>query len=114
MNHENQAGNATPGRILGSLDKRADEAKPYRTASEAMAKREKTWDECGIEEKVERIRQQLRMFRDAVQYTARTASEARDIAVNHQHNHATGEVLQGVRRHGGAMEGSGSGFDPLR
>lgn len=96
---------------------RAETPQGYRTAGEAMTKqaqREKTWDECGIEEKVERIRQQLRMFRDAVQYTARTASEAKELAVSHQHNQATGAVLQEVRRHGGAVEGAGSGFDPLR
>jgi hypothetical protein len=93
----------------------ADSPRRISGANESMAKREKTWDECGIEEKVERIRHQLRQLRDMSQYVARTASEAKEIAVSHQHNHATGEVLRPVQRHGGAEAGSDSrSFDPLR
>ncbi len=78
-----------------------------------MAKREKTWDECGIEEKVERLRQQLRNHRDMSGHTYRRASEAHDLAQNHQHS-PTGEVLKPARERGGAEQAGGSGYDPLR
>lgn len=82
-------------------------------SNKAMAKRDKTWDECGIEEKVERLRMMLMRTRESAQYAAKNASAANDLAERHQHNHATGEVLRPVQRHGGAMEG-GSSYDPLR
>ncbi len=79
-----------------------------------MASRERTWDECGIEEKVERVRSQIMMYRDMLQYASRTASEAKDLAGRHEHN-ATGEVLQPVQRQGGGYaESIGRSFDPLR
>jgi hypothetical protein len=78
------------------------------------ASREKTWDECGIEQKVERVRSQLLMYRDLLQYASRTAGEAKELAGRHEHN-AVGEVLQPVQRHGGGQaEVGGRGFDPLR
>lgn len=85
-------------------------------AGNALGRIDKTWDECGIEEKVERIRQQLRAHRDVTEYAARSASQALDLSRNHQHG-ATGEVLKPVNGHGGGSQTGlvgGSGFDPLR
>lgn len=79
----------------------------------ATAAREKTWDECGIEEKVERLRISLIRARETAQYATRNAVEARDLAERHQHNPTTGEVLRSAQRHGG-VESAGSSYDPLR
>lgn len=96
--------NETSDRVAGS-----NKAHPL----EAMAKRERLWEECGIEEKVERLRMALMRARETAQYAAKNASAANELAERHQHNPATGEVLRPAQRHGGA-ESSGSGYDPLR
>jgi len=86
-----------------------------QAGTQTGAMRELTWDECGIEEKVERLRREFRMARDIQEYTARTAGDAAEIARDHSHGDH-GQVLTPVRRHGGHAElaGSGRGFDPLR
>ncbi len=75
--------------------------------------REKTWDECGIEEKVERLRRAMRDQKHMVDASWRTASAANDLARQHQHNPSTGAVLAEVNRHGGGAEAMGRSFDPL-
>lgn len=96
--NQNQAGSA-----LGRIDKTAI----------VDAKREKTWDECGIEEKVERIRRELLGVRDMGHSAYRNANEARELAARHQHS-ASGEVLRSAERSGGMVGAEGRGFDPLR
>ena len=82
---------------------------------EVAAKREKTWDECSQEEKVERLRKELRQIRDLSNHAYRHANDARNLAGSHHHSSTTGEVLQPVNRHGGmASEVSARRYDPLR
>ncbi len=52
---------------------------------ETRAQREKRWDECGIEEKVERLRMVLRAVNERSSHAQRTAVEAHDIARRHEH-----------------------------
>ena len=84
------------------------------TPMAGRASREKTWDECPIEEKLERLRRELRDQRETFQYVARTATQAQSTAERHQHNQNTGEVLTSPRQGSGGMMGDGRGFDPLR
>ena len=79
------------------------------------ASREKTWDECGIEEKVERLRRAMRDQKHMVDAAWRTANEAHNLAHGHQHNNVTGEVLKSAGGHGGmaGAEAMGRSFDPL-
>jgi hypothetical protein len=78
-------------------------------------KREKTWDECGIEEKVERVRRAMRDQRYMVDSTFRLVSAASETVHAHQHNNVTGEVLKPANRYDGLAgpEGSARSFDPL-
>lgn len=63
-----------------------------------MASREKTWDECGIEEKVERLRRELRSQGFGLQRAQRDAANFRE----HEHN-VHGEIVIPLRsKHGGA------------
>lgn len=78
-----------------------------------MPSREKTWDECGIEDKVERLRRVMREQKHMLDAAWRTASAASDLARQHQHNPSTGAVLSEVNRHGGGAEAMGRSFDPL-
>lgn len=92
--------------------------RPLRTlAGEKLAdraERAKHWDECGIEEKVERIRRELLNQRDVARHALRQANEAHSTAHEHQHG-SHGEVLKPVNRgYGLQAEGCASGFDPLR
>lgn len=77
------------------------------------ASREKSWDECGIEEKVERLRRVMQQQQHMVRSAWNTASAAQELARQHQHNNMTGEVLSAVNRHGSAGEAMGRSFDPL-
>ena len=77
------------------------------------ASREKTWDECGIEEKVERLHRAMRDQKHMVEVAYRTASTASDLAHGHQHNPATGEVLKPANDRRGGAEVMGRSFDPL-
>ena len=79
----------------------------------AKASRSKTWDECSIEEKLERLRNEQRQSREALQYVAKTAVETQTVAERHQHN-ANGEVLVTPRSGHSGMVGGSSNFDPLR
>ena len=75
--------------------------------------REKTWDECGIEEKVERLRRVLQQQQHMVRAAWNTASAAENLARQHQHNSMTGAVLSEVNRNNIAGEAMGRSFDPL-
>ena len=77
------------------------------------AKREKTWDECGIEEKVERLRRVMRDQQHMIRAGWNTAHAANELARQHQHNSVTGEVLAAVNRGNMAGESIGRSFDPL-
>lgn len=83
--------------------------------SEVMAAREKRWDECGLEEKVERLRRQLMQQRNVAEAAYRTADEAKRVASEHQHGQY-GSVMVPV--YGGANlsrggQLGGSSIDPL-
>lgn len=80
---------------------------------ESAAKREKTWDECGIEERLERLRQQQRGTVRIQQDVIRNLRERVDMLERHQHN-SLGEVLVSVHagRHGSMDMDSGQ-RDPL-
>ncbi|TAK84320.1 MAG: hypothetical protein EPO20_14620 [Betaproteobacteria bacterium] len=52
---------------------------------ETRAQREKRWDECGIEEKVERLRVVLRAVGERSLQAQRVAVEAVDVARRHEH-----------------------------
>jgi hypothetical protein len=53
---------------------------------EAMAKREMRWDECGFEQKVERIRGALLEMEGVIEATHRRANEALAVAKVHGHD----------------------------
>ena len=76
----------------GYWDTRAVHESRVNEANVKMASREKTWDECGIEQKVERLRTALQQTRDLAKAGAETASNAMEIASGHQHG-ANGEAL---------------------
>lgn len=78
-----------------------------------MPSREKTWDECGIEDKVERLRRAMRNQKHLVEGAFQTAHGAHLVAHTHQHNAVTGEVLAPVNKHHGGAESAGRIFDPL-
>lgn len=61
-------------------------------AKQAMAAREKRWNELGIEEKVERLRGALRMANERAASGQHIAIEANDIAKRHEHG-GLGAVL---------------------
>lgn len=93
-----------------------DQQGPQRTLAsrEFEAKREKTWAECGIEEKVERIREELQQQRRIGRAALNQANVAHELAHYHQHA-ADGEVLQRARQRGlMAGEEVGQRHDPLR
>lgn len=72
--------------------------------------REKTWDECSQDEKMEMLRRYLRITMDQLCHVSQIAGAARDMAQEHQHaqsgqamlppsrNYAQAESL-GRRRH---------------
>lgn len=84
------------------------------------AARERTWAECGIEQKVERLRSELMRARETARGAANIASSAERVAQCHEHN-AGGRVL--VSPDSNAVMESGNrlhpyplgyvGFDPL-
>lgn len=83
----------------------------------AKSARLKTWGECGIEEKVERLRHELRDARNTASYAARNAGEAQRIASTHIHGEL-GQVAIPAESRGGQMglqgDTEGRGYDPLR
>ncbi len=83
--------------------------------SRQCTQQSKPWDQCGIEEKVERLRNELVDMRRMGFYTRDNARRALDLATRHQHNAATGEVLSSAieQRHGAELA-EGRGYDPLR
>lgn len=101
------------------MERETDSPLGQNQACEAGAKsiaRAKTWDECGLEEKVERIRQELRATRDTAGYAARNSVEALKIAATHIHGEL-GQVAIQVQGHGQmgfSAGGEGRGYDPLR
>lgn len=95
--------------------KQATEAAQMQAGCNGTAAREKRWDECGIEEKVERLRTELqdrRPFADAAFNLARKAWRT---VTRHQHQAIDGRVLVDVEDRGGD-EGllAGRSFDRLR
>lgn len=78
---------------------------PLQQAGQAM--RRKTWDELGLEEKIERIREVLRMKEFAIG----ELREQLGALLSHQHG-TNGELLQPVR-YGMGGQGVGRGYDPL-
>jgi hypothetical protein len=79
------------------------------------AQREKTWAECGLEEKVERLRFILQQTKSTAAYASQEANKAMRLASEHQHNNF-GAVLQPVYGGGnlaGGLERGPRGFDPL-
>ena len=67
-----------------------DLAKEYQTVGGSpilgQQGREKTWDECGIEEKVERLRRVLRDLGMVAQRAERVAGMANERAIHHRHD----------------------------
>lgn len=57
-----------------------------------MAARERTWDECGIEEKVERMREALLRLEGVIGQASKRAGEALTVAKVHEHG-LRGDVL---------------------
>lgn len=92
------------------MNQASDVAKTVATGlgafDERAAKREKTWEECSADERIDRLRQELLMQREMNEYTARTASNADQLSRNHQHSH-TGEVLRPANSGGNALMGEG-------
>lgn len=78
------------------------------------APREPRWHECGLEEKVERIRRELLSLREATRWHGMRIGEAHDLAHDHSHD-PLGRVLRPA--HGGGsnrlIAGEGRSFDPL-
>lgn len=60
--------------------------------------RERTFEECPIEEKIERLRHEVRMLREALDYMSAVAHQA--LQLSQYHVHAEGRVL--VPAQGGA------------
>lgn len=76
----------------------SDQQEGLTTSAEIRAVRHKTWDECGIEEKVDRLRRELL----AQRYQVRAALEATEGLREHEHS-ATGIMVPLHRRHGQGM-----------
>ena len=83
---ENEMDEAKQGYERAVYESRANEA------NVKMASREKTRDECGIEQKVEQLLTALQQAQDLAKAGAETASNAMEMAAGHQHG-ARGEVL---------------------
>lgn len=95
---------------------RQDEAKISTAAGcdAATPQREKTWDECGIEEKVERLRYEALRQSEVLQYTASSSSKALELAQRHQHGER-GEVLVSADDRSNRLAGAeGRGRNLLR
>lgn len=83
------------------------------TACDARPQRTRLWHECGLEEKVDRLRGELMQSREAALYAAGTANRAESLSRRHQHS-VHGEVLISAdeRSNSGIAAGRRS-FDPL-
>ena len=62
-----------------------------------QAVREKKWDECGADEKVERLRQHLRGLEHQVEVMAAAVDSTASKFM--EHKHVDGEVMISARRH---------------
>lgn len=83
--------------------------------SMSMPARDPKWDECPLELKIERVRNELRHARNLASAAYTQSREALELAQRHQHNRATGEVLKAAIDNLNRLEGgiSGNSFDPL-
>ena len=61
-------------------------------ANKIMAARDRTWAECGLEQKVERVRDALLRVERILDATHKRANDALRTAKGHDHN-AAGEVM---------------------
>lgn len=115
------------GRAHSRLDEvarveRGPAADVYATAKEAVTARDLEakaranlpWRDAPLEEKVERLRRELLMQRDATVFAGETAREAHELAHEHQHSH-DGAVLKPARSGRNRLVGrNGAGrHDPL-
>lgn len=74
----------------------------------------KQWAELGIEEKVERLRDEFMALRNVLQHVSETAYEARRVVFDHEHS-SVGRVLVDARSGSlGNSAGQAGRFDPLR
>jgi hypothetical protein len=64
----------------------------FSTGELAGPLRIRRWDECSIEERIERVREALLELESAVNYAGRTATKASNILSQHQHG-GHGEIL---------------------
>ena len=86
----------------------SDEAAKENTMGLISREREKKWDECGIEEKVERLRRELLNQRWQVRQGYQNAEALQE----HAHS-ATGEIVVPLHRKRGQGESAGTPRDPL-
>ena len=79
------------------------------------AERPSPWDHCGIEEKLERVRNELRQLR-YVWPRLSNFDQRLDQLTDHAHD-AQGRIMTPLRHHGygvmGVAQEAGSSFDPL-
>lgn len=90
-------------------------ARDYHAGQPVMACRDKTWNELGLEEKVERLRNVLRNVNGIAQNALDLAHAGKQLAEEHVHS-PTGQVFKPV--YGGANilaqpSGYSSRHDPL-
>lgn len=83
MNHP-QAGQAS--------QKNLEDAAILTGRADKQACREQNWHECGLEAKVERLRDAMLRIEHALNYSGATATEALKVAKLHEHG-AKGNVL---------------------
>lgn len=73
----------------------------------------KKWDDCPIEEKIERLRNEQLEARWTLRRAYDLGRKAWRVVCNHQHNAATGKVLQTIDEHGLDKDGEAMRHDQL-
>jgi hypothetical protein len=64
----------------------------------------KKWDECPLEEKIERLRYEQMNSRSMMNAAYQLASRCWRLLHGHRHDAVTGELLQKVQEHGSGAE----------
>lgn len=89
-------------------------AAQMQAGCDGMAAREKTWDELGLEGKVERMRNVLRAHEHRLQDTGQLVIEAHELAHDHSHD-PLGRVVKLAKDAANKIRGIAGGrrFSPL-